>query len=161
MSLFLSWELFYDKLPKNGDKWQLEAIRWTRSGGFSFGGSESVHNRSSWGDIVFSGLTRENLNEIKRAIVFQAVNKYRSAKKINALAGQWEDSELGDSAFFEAKVKPLFARLDGYAAQVNKEMTAADVETLFKEAVPDWMELNFRVAALRAQYLKNKQLGTS
>jgi hypothetical protein len=28
------------------------------------------------------------------------------------------------------------------------------VDTIFNEAVPDWMEINFRVAALRKQYLE-------
>jgi tetratricopeptide (TPR) repeat protein len=156
LSLFLSWDLFYDKLPQNGTKWQFEAIRWTRSGGLSFAGSQSVHNRSSWGDIIFEGMTPEVLTAIKRGIIFDAVAQYKKAKKITQPVGHWADPELGDPAFFEAKVKPLYARLDAYAEKVNKEMTAADTETLFKEAVPDWMEINFRVEALRAQYLMAK-----
>lgn len=158
LSVFLSWQLFYDKLPSNGDKWQFEAIRWTRAGGLSFAGSQSVHNRSSWGDIVFSDLTPQNLNAIKRSILLSAVTKYRAAKGVAGPVGRWEDAELGDPAFYQAKVAPLLANLDRYAAMVNKEMTAADVEKIFAEAVPGWMEIEHNVAALRAQYLREKQL---
>jgi hypothetical protein len=154
----LAWELFYDKLPENGTRWQFDAIRWTRSGGFSFGGSESVHNRSSWGDEVFSGLSEQRLNAIKRHIVFQAVQKYRNAKRVTGVLGKWSDTELGDLDFYNAKLEPLIKTMDAHADKVKKEMTAEEVEVLFREAVPTWMEINFRVDALRAQYLREKQL---
>jgi tetratricopeptide (TPR) repeat protein len=156
VSMFLSWDLFYDKLPVNGTKWRFESIRWTRSGGFSFAGSQSVHNPSSWGEIIFSGLTPQNLNAIKRAIIFKAVAKYREAQKITNPVGRWNDAELGDPAFYQSQVASLLARLDAYAARVSKDMTASDVETIFNEAVPGWMELEFQVAALRRQYLENQ-----
>jgi hypothetical protein len=142
-------------LPTDGTKWQFESIRWTRSGGRSFAGSQSVHNRSSWGDIIFSGMTPENLTAIKRAIIFKAVAKYRDAKKITSPVGRWTDADLGDPAFYQTDVAPLLARLDKYADTVNQNMTPADVETIFNEAVPDWMEIDYRVAALRKQYLEN------
>jgi hypothetical protein len=154
VSLFLSCELFYDKLPANGTKWQFESIRWTRSGGRTFAGSQSVHNRSSWGDIIFSGLTPENLIAIKRAIIFKAVAKYRDAKKITNPVGRWADPELGDPQFYQSEVAPLLARLDKYADEVNQDMTPADVEIIFNDAVPSWMEIDYQVAALRTQYLE-------
>jgi tetratricopeptide (TPR) repeat protein len=157
-SYFLSWELFYDKLPANGDKWQFDSIRWTRSGGFSFGGSESVHNRSSWGDIVFSGLTPQNLNAIKRTIVYQAVDKYKKAKHIAKPVGNWADNEVGDPAFHDAKVQPLLTTLDSYVGRVTKDMTAADVDEIFEKAVPGWMEIEFIVDEMRAQYLEEQMM---
>lgn len=154
MSLFLSWELFYDKLPTNGTTWQFEAIRWTRSGGRSFAGSQSVHNRSSWGDIIFDGLTPQKLTAIKRAIIFKALAKYQEAKKITSPVGRWNDAELGDPHFYQSQVAPLLAHLDSYAERANKEISAAGVEDVFQNAVPGWMELEYKVAALRAQYLE-------
>jgi hypothetical protein len=140
------------------DKWQFDSIRWTRSGGFSFGGSESVHNRSSWGDIVFSGLTPQNLNAIKRTIVYQAVDKYKKAKHIAKPVGNWADNEVGDPAFHNAKVQPLLTTLDSYVGRVTKDMTAADVDEIFEKAVPGWMEIEFKVAELRAQYLEEQMM---
>jgi tetratricopeptide (TPR) repeat protein len=160
VSLSLSWESFYDKLPANGTKWQFEAIRWTRAGGFSFAGSQSVHNRSSWGDIVFSGLTDKNLIAIKRGIIFKALAKYKTAIKVTGDAGKWADPELGDPAFYQQDIEPLLHRWEQYASKVNGEMTDADVEVLFQQAVPDWMEINYRIAALRRQYLMDKEMGT-
>lgn len=158
ISLFFSWDVFYDKLPQNGTKWKFESIRWTRSGGFSFAGSQSVHNPSSWGDIIFDNLTLQNQNAIKRAIIFDALQKYQDAKKITSPVMRWNDAELGDPAFYQSQVAPLLARLDKYAEKVNQNMTAADVDDIFQNAVPDWMEINFRVAALRTRYLMQKEL---
>jgi tetratricopeptide (TPR) repeat protein len=156
--LSLTWDVFYDKLPAAGTRWQFEAIRWTRSGGFSFGGSESVHNRSSFGDIVFSGLTPEHLNAIKRGIVLKAVAKYKQAKRITGAIGSWPDSELGDPVFYQTQVEPMVKKLDEYAERVNKDMTAADVDLLFREAVPGWMDGEYQIAALRRQYLEKELL---
>ncbi len=156
--LFLSWELFYDKLPTEGTRWQVEAIRWTRSGGLSFGGSQSVHNRSSWGDIVFRNLSRPQLIAIKRGIVFKAANRYKRAKGILGALGQWSDAQLGDPAFYQAHVVPLIQRLDPLAEMVSKDLTDEQVEQLFREAVPAWMEAPHHVAALRAAYLQDKHL---
>lgn len=155
-SLFLSWAAFYDKLPENGAAWQFDAIRWTRSGGLSFGGSESVHNRSSWGDIVFRDFSAQNLNAIKRNIVFKAVAKYKKAKTLIGPVGNWPDRQLGDPAFFKARVEPLFKTLDDSVAQVTNDMTAAQVEALFRDAVPQWMEIEYKVSDLRADYLKSR-----
>lgn len=156
--LTLSWDVFYDKLPSDGSRWQFEAIRWTRSGGFSFGGSESVHNRSSFGDVIFAGLTPEHLNAIKRGIVLKAVAKYKQAKRLTGAVGNWPDPELGDPVFYQAKVEPLVKSLDQYAEKVNKDMSAADVDLLFREAVPGWMDTEFQISALRRQYLQDKLL---
>jgi tetratricopeptide (TPR) repeat protein len=157
-SFFLSWQLFYDKLPSNGDKWKFDSIRWTRSGGLSFGGSESVHNRSMWGDIVFNNMTPQNVNSIKRAIIYQAVDKYKKAKAITKPVGNWADNELGDPAFHHAKVLPLLTSLDSYVSRVTKDMTAAGVDEIFEKAVPDWMELEFKVAEMRSRYLQEQMM---
>lgn len=158
ITMSFSWELFYDKLPRNGTKWRFESIRWTRSGGFSFAGSQSVHNPSSWGDIVFDNLTPQNITAIKRAIIFSAVQKYQEAKRVTSPVMRWNDAELGDPAFYQRDVAPLLARLDGYAARTKEQMTDADIEDIFQNAVPGWMELEHNVDGMRAQYLKNKML---
>jgi hypothetical protein len=154
--VYFSWLTFYDKLPANDTPWQFEAIRWTRSGGFSFAGSKSVHNRSSWGDLRFANLTPENLREIKRSIIYQALPLYRKAKESTSPVGNWADPVLGDPTFFNAHVKPLLAQLDKHASRVNKDMSPQDIDDLFANAVPGWMELSHNVSALRRQYLQDK-----
>lgn len=158
--IFFPWELFYDKLPANGDKWQYDNIHWER-GGYSWGGSKSVHNRSSFGDLVFANMTKENLNQIKRRIVGKALARYRNEmwSDKNGLISYWQDSELGDREFYKSELQPLVERLNEYGKRVNKEMTAQDVETLFSQAVPDWMEFRYKVAKLRKDYLDAKRVG--
>lgn len=154
--LFLSWELFHDRLPADGDRWQFEAIRWTRSGGFTFGGSQSVHNRSSWGDIVFAGMNDEHLDRIRRHVIPRAAEKYRAARRVTGAAGQWDDRDLGDPTFFKTKVQPLLDRLDAYAAMLENELTAEQVAEIYRHAVPGWMETGHLVDALRAEYLAER-----
>lgn len=156
--LFFAWETFYDKLPVTGTRWQFDAIRWTRAGGFSFGGSKSVHNRSSWGDIVFADMTDEHLAAIKRAIIPRAIAKYRQAKQVTRPVGNWADPDLGDVTFHEQVVAPLLKRLDEFVIRAGKGMTDDDVRDIFEHAVPGWMELDHHVAAARARYLEERLL---
>lgn len=157
--LFLSWELFHDRLPGDGDRWQFEAIHWTQAGGFSFGGSQSVHNRSSWGDIIFVGMNVGHLDAIKRRVMVRAAAKYQAARRVTGSAGQWNDPELGDPAFFAARVKPLLDRLDEFSEMLKKDLTAEQVGAIYREAVPGWMETGHIVEAMRAEYLLDRHFG--
>lgn len=158
--LFYSWELFYDNLPANGDKWQFETIRWTRSGGFSWAGSQSVHNRSSWGNIVFNGLTENNLRAIKRNLIFKALANYEKEKspKTKGAIDFWKDAELGDRQFYNTELAPLVTKLDDFERISTKDISGTDIETLFEQAVPDWMEFKYRVEELRYKSLSDKYL---
>lgn len=156
--IFLAWETFYDKLPANGQSWQFDAIRWTRSGGLSFGGSKSVHHRSSWGDLIFENLTHENLLAIKSNILFKAMSNYTLAKRNTGVAGNWQDSQVGDPAFYAAAVEPLLAKLDGYLVKPDQLLTAAEIDRIYDEAVPGWMDLSFKLSQRRSAYLKQRLL---
>lgn len=158
--LFVSWESFFDKIPSDGDKWEFESIHWA-NGGYSWGGSKSVHNRSSFGDVVFSGMTKENRNAIKRKIVMKAAEKYRQETSRRSGKGYidfWEDPELGDQKFYSEKVKALQSELDGYLEKLKPGMTAEDVEFLYEKAAPSWMNIKFIVAEMRRDYLDEKRV---
>ncbi len=154
--LFYSWELFYDNLPGDRDKWQFETIRWTRSDGYSWAGSESVHNRSSWGDIVFNGLTEKNLRAIKGNIIFKALAEYKKQKSATGSIDFWKDIELGDPLFYNVALAPVVTRLDEFCKKSTKNMSDADIDTLFGLAVSDWMEFKYRAEELRYKYLSDK-----
>jgi hypothetical protein len=79
-------------------------------------------------------------------------------KQITSPVMRWNDAELGDPQFYQSQVAPLLARLDEYADKVNKDMKSAEVEDIFQNAVPGWMEINYLVAALRTRYLREKEL---
>ncbi len=157
--VLLSWELFYNNLPSTGDKWQYDNIHW-EGGGYTWGGTKTVHGRSPSGDIVFANMTPENLVAIKRRVIVKALAKYRAQKSggANGVLDYWQDPELGDREFYLASVKPLVTKLDAYVPMVKKGMTAEDVETVFKEAVPSWMAIKYVIADLRKDYLDRKRI---
>jgi|GEM_PF-1940298 len=155
-TIFLGWEGFYNKIPADNDRWEFDAIRWTRSGGLSFGGSQSVHNRSSWGDIRFANMTPENRLAIKRNIVLAALSRYKEYRKAIGPALYWNDVDLGDPQFHNAHVKPILDRMDAYAKRINDGLTPEVVNELYENAVPVWMALPHHIDLLRAQYVQSK-----
>jgi len=156
--LSVSWNAFFDKLPRNGERWAFEAIHWEQ-GGYSWGGSESVHHRSSFGKLVFANLTSENLRAIKRRLITHAAGVYRrELSPKNGAVEIWQDPELGDRQFYAEVVKPLQATLDGYLATVTPDMTAEEVDLLYAEAVPRWMNITYLLADLRRDYLDDRRM---
>jgi len=149
-SVFIPWEMLYDKLPANGDKWPFNAIRWTRAGGVTWSGK--VHDIHNFGVVQWEGFTPERMTAIKRKIVMKGLARYRSTK--GSFVSHWSDEVLGDAAFYKQALLPVVEKLDAYGEKVTGEMTAADIETLFDEAVPDWMEFKYKVAELRRDYIE-------
>jgi tetratricopeptide (TPR) repeat protein len=158
MLLSVSWEAFFDKLPEDGDAWDFEAIHWEQ-GGYSWGGSKSVHNRSSFGSLVFANMTPDNRRAIKRRLIAAAAGVYRrELSPNNGYVEIWQDPELGDQQFFFDVIQPLQTRLSGYLEKVKPGMTAADVDLLYAEAVPQWTNIKYLVAALRRDYLDARRV---
>ncbi|MEI7435803.1 MAG: hypothetical protein WCL16_03225 [bacterium] len=156
--LTVSWEAFFNAIPHNGDAWDFEPIHWEQ-GGYSWGGSQSVHNRSSFGSLVFANMTPANVNSIKRRLISKAVTAYR--KELSAQNGYveiWQDPELGDRPFYFEAVKPLQDKLGKYLEKVKPGMTNEDVELLYAEAVPSWMNIKYIVADLRRDYLDARRI---
>ena len=112
----------------------------------------SVHELGRAPALDFE-MSDAQLLAVKREIVAGALAKYRHGKE-DALT--WEDPALGDPAFFRSKVQPLLERLDKAGESVTDELTDADVEALFTEVVPDWMEFGHVLAELRADYLEER-----
>ena len=153
-----SWKAFFNRLPADGDAWSFEALHWEQ-GGYSWGGSQSVHNRSSFGSLVFANLTEANRRAIKRRLIPAAAAVYRNEiRPANGCVEIWEDPELGDRDFFSAAIKPLRETLDGYLKQVAPTMTDAEVDLLFDKAVPQWMNIKYVVADLRRAALAERRI---
>ncbi len=71
----VDWTAVANGIPENGSKWEFEPIHWEK-GGYSWGGSESVHNRSSYGQLIFDNMTPENVTKIKRRLLSFAKKAY-------------------------------------------------------------------------------------
>jgi hypothetical protein len=156
--LTVSWAAFFNAIPQNGDAWDFEPIHWEQ-GGYSWGGSQSVHNRSSFGSLIFANMTPANVNAIKRRLIPVAVAAYRKElSSENGYVEIWQDPELGDRTFYFEKVKPLTDKLSQYLGKVKPGMTAEEVDWLYAEAVPSWMNIKYIVADLRRDYLDARRV---
>jgi len=150
--LFVPWEVVYDKLPKEGDAWPFGFIYFGRQGGFTWG-SGQVHELHRFGKVRFVGIEKA-MPAIRRAIVMKAFAKYK--EKARTVRRIWKDEIKGDPGFFQNVLDPELAKLDEYGKLVTPEMSQQDVDRLFAEAVPNWMELDYHVAELRTRYLTDK-----
>jgi tetratricopeptide (TPR) repeat protein len=155
-SFFFPWEMLYDKLPKEGDSWLFGIINWTRAGGVSWGGK--VHEIHKWGLVEWSGFTPDRVLSIKRKLVMKGFGNYQKTR--NKLVAHWKDEMLGDPTFYQQALLPVVTKLDEYGKSVGDQMTPAQIETLFTQALPDWMEFNYTVSTLRQTYLQNALFNT-
>lgn len=146
----LSWECFFDKLPKDSDEWALGFIPWIREGGFTWG-SGQVHELHRFGRLTFKGIDRI-MPEVRRWIVARAWSRYQ--KRAGPLKLFWNDEVRGDPDFARAVLNPLCEALDALGNGVATDMASERVERLFIEAVPRWHEIDLLVADERARYLK-------
>lgn len=157
--LSLSWKAFFERIPQNGDKWYFEPLVWTQ-GGLSWGGSESVHNRSSFGTLVFADMTDENRTLIKRRLLPVAKQIYTRAKsaRSNGEVEIWQDNELGDRVFYKEVLAPVIAELDTYADRIKFDMSDEDVNDIFDNAASRMFNIKYIVSALRTDYLDAKRV---
>lgn len=153
----VDWAPYFNSLPVDGSEWFFEPIIWTR-GGLSWGGSESVHHRSSFGRVVFGNLTRANQVAIKRRLLNGALRSYRNAKspRRNVQIEIWKDNELGDQDFYARCVKPLCDRLDPYERMIKASMTDEEVELVYEKAARTWYNIDYVIWQLRRDYLDEK-----
>lgn len=152
--VFIPWEALYDKLPLDGKPWRFSIIRWSPAGGFTWGGR--VHETGAWGRIDWEAPGTEQLLKIKQRIVRRAWAKYNRSKQ--ELTTFWTDEEIGDPDFYNSRLKAVIARLDAPAkllAETGKP-AAGQLEELFAQYVPDWMEFERLAAELRREYLNGK-----
>lgn len=152
VSVFIPWEMLYDKLPAEGDQWPLNIVRWSRLGNVTWGGK--VHNLTAFGTVRWEGFTPERVAAIKRSLVLKAYGNYLKAK--GDPISFWKDEVLGDPGFYTASLQPVAGQLDAWGAKVQPVLAPADVDFLFANAVPGWMEFASQVARLRRDYLQEK-----
>ena len=156
-TLSLSWENYMDRIPENGAIWDFENMRWTRSGNFCFNGTESIHGRSTWGELEFALTPAQRVRILKR-LIFKAWKDYKV--EVNGRHGyegcviHWQDTAVGDPAFYDAKVKPLVERLAAYEPLMTADISDENVLKVAREALPIWHNICFEISRLRTEYLK-------
>ena len=153
LMLTFPWNAFYQKLPvKAGAEWRFECL----SGGYSWGGSQGVHEASSWGRLVFN-LKPEEIAAIRRRLVYDTYKSWNRAERGTLpLFDKWADPVLGDPDFYEQCLKPLEAELKAEAAKVSETMTDAEVNEVYEKGAVRWIGLPYEIDALRRTYLLDK-----
>ena len=165
--MFLSWEPFYDKLPDPGDVWDFENVHWSRFGGYSWNGLKTIHGRSTWGHLRFR-ISPEQMLKIKRKLIYSAKRAYQAEKSTNAgihdnreinwtteMIDRWKnDKVLGDPVFYKKSVEPLVQKLDAGVGRVKADMTPETINELYRDFVPGWNEIRYRIGELRTRYIE-------
>ena len=152
--IFIPWLAVYDTLPLDGETWRFGCIRWSPAGGLTWGGK--VHETGQWGHVEFDRPTLTQTRAIKLSIARRAFGRYKKARA--TLTTRWADAMTGDRAFFDAKVKPAVERLDAYGESLedHASLSRREVDELFQDAAPDWMEFGYLVSELRHAYLEGR-----
>lgn len=159
LHMFFAWDLYYNKLPGPGTDWRFDCLAWSKAGGFSWGGSQGIHSASAWGNLRFN-LTEKQLNEIRKGIILRSYRSFKTVRKapgVNEnLFRMWEDSIIGDPAFYNKMLAPLEAELDRCVKMVKQDMTDAEVEEVYEKGVMRWKGLTHEVDELRRRYLSGR-----
>lgn len=151
------WRATFASIPSKSPAWYFESIHWAR-GGLSWGGSQSVHHRSSFGELRFAGVGAKELTAIRRRLLDAAKGVWERAKNAsyNGYVETWMDPELGDQDFYLAEVKPFVERIDADASRIRKEMTDAEVDEIYARSAETMLNVDYVVAAMRRDWLERK-----
>ncbi len=156
---FFSWENWMQRVPKNGSVWDFENMCWHRSGNSCWNGTESIHGRSTWGELEFR-LTEQQRLQIMKPLLAAALREYNAEKRCEAgkdgALAHWQDAAMGDPAFYAAQVKPLREELDKYAKLFKGDVGDSTVAWLVENALPRWQDVRFEVERRRAAWLLEK-----
>lgn len=149
--LFVPWEVVYDRLPISDTYWRFSLMR--PSTGVTWGGS--VHDTGNFGFIHFVEPSPEGLFLIQQHVLKTSWYKFqRSAAKASKV---WADPKTGDVLFYESTLKPV---IDSHMAVVSAlgkpDQWDGSSLSMGQAYISDWMEFDYKVAELRAQYLSDK-----
>jgi hypothetical protein len=152
----LPWSAFYQKLPAaSGTEWRFECL----ADGHSWGGSQGVHESSSWGRLVFD-LKPDELAAIRRRLVYDTCKAWsRSGHGALSAFDRWGDPVVGDPEFYEECLKPLEAELKAQAAKVKPDMSDDEVNEVYEKGAKVWIGLDHEIDALRREWLLGKLTG--
>lgn len=158
--LFLSWRTWSAKIPQNGSVWDFEALHWSRTGNSCWNGLESIHGRSTWGELEFR-LTRPQRSRILKPILSRARTEFlreRTCGKRDGVFAHWKDTSVGDPEFYAAELQPLLDELTAAGERVRAEMTDDEIERLEREVLPQWLDVSFEVQRRRTRWLEARQI---
>lgn len=152
------WQFVWASIPSaKTPAWYVEFLGWMK-GGYSLGGSTTVHSRSSFAEMKFTGFDEKAMTAIKRRILLSAKHVFGRSlnSRSNGYLENFQDPGLGDQEFYDAKVRPLVDEIRPYSARIKKGMTDADVNEIYDAVGEKMMNIEFIVEDLRRKWLDEK-----
>lgn len=149
------WELVFASIPSDKTPaWYVEFINWMK-GGYSLGGSTTVHSRSSFAEMKFTGFDKAAMAVIKRKLLIKGRNIFNAScsPRENGYIEKWSDPELGDQKFYLAKVKPLVDSITPYLKKIKPTMTEDEVLETYDAVGEKMLNINFIVENMRREWL--------
>ncbi len=153
----IPWASTFASIPSKSPAWYFEALNWCH-GGLSWGGSVSVHQRSSFGELKFTGVDAAALTAIKRRLLLAGKRVYQETQSPSnyGFLEIWKDPQLGDQEFWRAEVKPFADRLWKCCQRIKKDMSDADVNEIYDASGEDLFNAAYVVAQKRTRWLQKK-----
>ena len=93
---FIPWESYASLVPHDGDEWEFEVVFWSKRGGYGWNGTESIHGRSTWGELEFR-LTDDQRREILKPLLARAYANFRTEQRCSHKDGvfaHWKDAGM-------------------------------------------------------------------
>lgn len=147
--LFIPWEYLCDRLPFDGHPWAFTFMRWSPTGGVTWGGK--VHEQGAWGRIEWQVPPVEERVKIQKTIIKSVWKQYQ--EQVGLMKRYWLAAG-NDPTFYNEHLQPLIQKLNEPEQQI-KDIDSLDdqqVATLY-ERVAQWRDFNQEVAKLRRTYL--------
>ena len=153
--VFIGWDTLYNRMPTDGSVWVCDVIARSASGAHSWAGSQHGHERSSWGELVFS-LKPEEVTAIRRAALCHVKRTWRQKGRLDVF-DIWRDWSIGDAKFYAEVLAPLEEELAAGMAGVKPDMTDEEVNRIFDSVFIRCAGLKHEIDRLRRDWLQ-KQL---
>lgn len=156
--VFIPWHLLYERAPLDGGDWRFTVIRWmpfSKAGGVTWGGR--VHETGQFGRVQFEKPTKTQREAIERRLLQYGWFKFQSISDQMREYVSWNDESIGDPEFYEKVLAPEIKRLNAIGEKWGdpEQWTPQQVEEGMAH-LKEFMEFNYKVSALRAQYLEQK-----
>lgn len=152
---YIPWMMFYDKLPVGGNVWKFGMQRWGKDARTLSG---NVHDLEQMLELKFA-FTPAQMTALKRNVAISAFNRYNKIRQNKGgFIQTWNDSVLGDQAFYKSELEGMIAELDEAGVKLMSPAPDSEINGIFEKYVPLWGEISYVIADKRKSYLKKQLL---
>ncbi len=159
--LGFSWENYAGRIPEKGKAWDFECMRWDRAGGDTWNGTRSIHERSTWGELVFD-MPAAARARILRRLALQAYRKFlaevdfkHGSSQYEGCVYHWKDPWTGDPEFYEKVLAPFVDELTEAGKDLSLATPDAKIFELEKNGtIGKWIDIVFWTSRLRTRWLQ-------